>query len=73
MLRARLAKEAAATPRFAEGSEWRASHRTVADFHRWLNAEHMAYAPARLLPRGQSQDVDGNFSKLLQASYGAAL
>ena len=48
ILEARRAKEAAAVPRYAPGSDWALRLRDMRAFHRWLYSEHMAYAAGRL-------------------------
>ena len=49
VLRARRAKEARAAPRYAPGSAWALRLTDMRTFHFWLNHEHHAYAPSRLL------------------------
>eukprot|EP00937_MAST-01D_sp_MAST-1D-sp2_P007388 g7388.t1 len=56
VLEARLAKEAAATPRFALGGAWRNGMLTLCDMWRWLHFENTAYAAKRLLHLRQPID-----------------
>ena len=45
----RLAKEATATPKFAEGGAWREATPTLQEMHDWVHQENTAYASKRLL------------------------
>jgi hypothetical protein len=49
VLRARLEKEAAATPRFAPGGAWQEQTSTLREMHEWVHYENTAYAARRLL------------------------
>ena len=70
VLRVRRAKEEAQRVRFEAGSAWRAAHRTMREFHAWLNTEHLAYAPARLRSRSyHAARATERMSGALLASY----
>ena len=65
VLRVRVQAEAAKVPRFAEGSSWRASVRSMQELHKWLNTEHGAYSATRLIKSDWHRPEKG----LLASSY----
>lgn len=65
VLAARLESEAKKLPRFAQGSAWRSSFRSMQEAHSWLTQEHGAYKVGRLMDPEWHKPENGS----LVASY----